>query len=257
MQLQIDGATGEQIANNAGGLGKLLREAIADVAGTSTSQVQLAYANTTFTRSGSNITRADNSTNSTNASSTDVTISDSVPIDSNSPGNARRRALVATPAPTSLSVCSTGAECGTDVPEGDTITLTCPGSGVFAAVEFVQLGNPSGTCGAFLKGNCGSAANGTEVLSTLCIGKRTCTIDATTNVFGSSSCAGAQRVLDVQLRCAAPPQLFATVGLNLFVTQAQYEDVLASLLTLFTAPSTVSSSFANFTAALINCTGAG
>lgn len=251
--MQVNGATGEQIANNAGGLGKLLRDAIADVAGTSASQVQITYANSTSTTSRS----AGNSTNSTNSTIEDVTVTDNVPIDSNSPGNARRRALVATPAPTSLGVCSTGAECGTDVPEGDAVTLTCPGAGVFASVEFVQLGNPSGTCGAFLKGNCGSTGNGTEVLSTLCIGKRTCTIDATTNVFGSSSCAGSQRVLDVQLRCAAPPQLFTTVGFNLFVTQAQYEAVFASLQTLFTAPSTVSSSFANFTAALFNCTGAG
>lgn len=249
MQLQVQGVTGEQLASNAGGLGTALRAAISDITGTSVSQIQFTYANTTFTRNA-NVTDS----NATNATSTEVTVS--VPIDSNSPGNARRRALVATPAPPSPGVCSTGAPCGTDVPEGSAVTLSCPGAGVFTSVLFVQMGNPSGSCGAFLQGSCGSSRNATEVLTSLCIGKRTCTINATTDVFGSSSCVGVQRVLDVQLQCAAPQELFATVGINLYVTQLQFDAVYASLLNLFSAPSTVSASFANFTAALFNCTGA-
>ena len=74
------------------------------------------------------------------------------------------------------------AQIGAVVGENTALTLTCE-SGVMTGIDFASFGTPNGTCGAFSKGACD--ANSTlSIVQKLCVGKSTCTIQASDTIFG-------------------------------------------------------------------------
>ena len=86
------------------------------------------------------------------------------------------------------------------------IHLQCA-KGVVDAVETALWGRPTGFCGNFTPGNC--TVDVSKHVSELCIGKKSCTIHANPETFGSwSAVCNANRLpdehlqLSVQLRCS-------------------------------------------------------
>ena len=94
-----------------------------------------------------------------------------------------------------------------DVSVGYQAELSCArGGGVIDAVEFASFGLPDGVCAAFQVNAACHAPNSSAVVSQLCLGKKTCTVPASTASFGSPcpDSAAAYR-LAVQVSCN-PPQ---------------------------------------------------
>ncbi len=80
----------------------------------------------------------------------------------------------------------TGAFTG-EVLNLDTLTLACSDPGAtIASLPFVAYGTPKGTCPSstgWTRGSC-DAPNATEIVSKLCLGKASCTVPFTTEIFG-------------------------------------------------------------------------
>jgi hypothetical protein len=92
-------------------------------------------------------------------------------------------------------------------------------SGRFSAVAFASFGNPTGRCGAYAAGTCGSAGTAAAVRAA-CVGRRWCVLTATETAMargelrcpegvrltgaGGGTGAGAGGVLRVQLESNCP-----------------------------------------------------
>jgi alpha-L-rhamnosidase len=111
------------------------------------------------------------------------------------------------------------AVCAADVGENQDAVLTCPGGSVVSAITFASFGTPTGTCGNFSLSTC-NAANTTSIVSSLCLGKNTCTISGGDNLFGDP-CYDTVKHLDIQVSCSIkavftlattiPPNSVATI----------------------------------------------
>ncbi len=125
------------------------------------------------------------------------------------------------------AVDNTG-QCGL-VPENAVMNLTCvtksgaPGN--FTSVNFASFGTPQGSCPTFSTGTCNSA-NSMSVVSSLCLGKSTCSIPATNAQFGGDPCLNTVKALAValegdclevqyQISTTVPVSSQATVVVNL------------------------------------------
>ena len=108
-----------------------------------------------------------------------------------------------------------GSTCAESAPENAPVSFSCGAGGVFTAVAFASFGTPSGSCVAgFSKGAC-DAANSSAILAAACVGKSSCTIAVSTQLFGDP-CFGTAKMLDAQLTCsvAAGVAISATVPTN-------------------------------------------
>jgi alpha-L-rhamnosidase len=97
-----------------------------------------------------------------------------------------------------------GAMCGS-VGEDAALELSCEGGGVFTGVTFASFGTWTGSCAAgFSKGAC-DAATSVEVITKLCVGKSSCSIQASDSVFGDP-CPSTVKKLAVSLagQCGQP-----------------------------------------------------
>ena len=89
------------------------------------------------------------------------------------------------------STCSVAAE-------NTMATVSCPaGAGVISRVTFASFGLPVGSCssGLSLNTSCNSA-NATAIVSNLCVGSASCSVPATSAIFGSP-CATSRRHFSV------------------------------------------------------------
>lgn len=93
------------------------------------------------------------------------------------------------------TMCST-------VNEGQTLTLTAPGSNVFLSITFASYGTPNGSCGSFTIGGC-HAINSMLLVQTAFIGRNSASIGATNTVFGDP-CGGTFKRLYVEAVYGAP-----------------------------------------------------
>ncbi|GMJ08130.1 beta-galactosidase 13 [Hibiscus trionum] len=83
------------------------------------------------------------------------------------------------------------------------VELTCPDQKKIAAVEFASFGDPFGSCGSYVQGNCTAPAS-KQVVEKLCLGKPTCKIPVEAAEFGNmiGACApNAPKTLAVQVVC--------------------------------------------------------
>jgi V8-like Glu-specific endopeptidase len=92
----------------------------------------------------------------------------------------------------SISKCATATE-------GSSASLSCAGGRVISKIAFSSFGKPSGQCGGFKTGACNSSTSVSKVQS-LCVGKASCTVPATTATFGDP-CAGTPKSLKIQYVC--------------------------------------------------------
>ncbi|KAK1260355.1 Beta-galactosidase 15 [Acorus gramineus] len=85
--------------------------------------------------------------------------------------------------------------------EGNTMTLACQAGHTISGVTFASYGDAQGSCGNFTTGSC-EASGVFELVQQACVGKETCSIDVSDEVFGSSGCeAGIKTRLAVQAVC--------------------------------------------------------
>jgi hypothetical protein len=98
------------------------------------------------------------------------------------------------------------------------LTLACAGGETILEVSFASFGTPTGVCGAYIDGDC-DAANASEYVARLCVGKESCTIPADPTARDGQSalvqqlgdpCQGKIKRLALQLSgcsgSATPPQ---------------------------------------------------
>ena len=96
-----------------------------------------------------------------------------------------------------------GSPCVADAPENAPATIACPSGGLIQAVTFASFGTPTGSCAAgFAKGTC-DAANSTAIVTAACVGKSTCVIDVSTDLFGDP-CFDVVKHFDAAVTCSAP-----------------------------------------------------
>ncbi|KAK7282252.1 hypothetical protein RIF29_10887 [Crotalaria pallida] len=80
--------------------------------------------------------------------------------------------------------------------------LSCPDNTVISAVKFASFGNPSGTCGSFLKGDCHDP-NSNIVVEKACLNKNECVIKLSEDNFKTNLChPGLTRNLAVEAICS-------------------------------------------------------
>ncbi|XP_019417218.1 PREDICTED: beta-galactosidase 10 isoform X2 [Lupinus angustifolius] len=78
--------------------------------------------------------------------------------------------------------------------------VMCPGDTIISAIKFASFGNPSGTCGSYLKGDCHDP-NSNTVVEKACLNKKECAIDLTEENFKTNLCPGLSRKLAVEAIC--------------------------------------------------------
>ncbi|XP_002516256.2 beta-galactosidase 15 [Ricinus communis] len=85
--------------------------------------------------------------------------------------------------------------------EGETIELSCNGKSI-SAIEFASFGDPQGTSGAYVKGTCEGSNDAFSIVQKACVGKETCKLEASKDVFGPTSCGSdVVNTLAVQATC--------------------------------------------------------
>ncbi|CAL0319742.1 unnamed protein product [Lupinus luteus] len=75
--------------------------------------------------------------------------------------------------------------------------IMCLGDTIISAIKFANFGNPSGTCGSYLKGDCHDQ-NSNMVVEKACLKKKECAIDLTEENFKTNLCPGLSRKLAVE-----------------------------------------------------------
>ena len=119
-------------------------------------------------------------------------------------GGARPRAAQgggrsgAAPATGGTANGGSSAICGT-ANEASAVTMTCPEGQVIESVLYASYGNPTGDCGSFVTGDCHSAST-ESAISTLCVGRASCTVPASNGTFGDP-CSGTPKSVAVELAC--------------------------------------------------------
>lgn len=88
--------------------------------------------------------------------------------------------------------------------EHDTVKLDCGTESTIKSVDYASFGTPTGSCNnGFTDGNCSSTVS-KAVVEKLCVGKSSCTFDATTQTFGGDPCFDVTKRLAVKVSCTEP-----------------------------------------------------
>ncbi|KAF2287107.1 hypothetical protein GH714_038216 [Hevea brasiliensis] len=90
------------------------------------------------------------------------------------------------PARVNFQTITVGSVSGSGI-EGDTIELSCQGQTI-SAIEFASFGDPQGTTGSFVRGTCEGSKDALSIIQKACVGKETCKIEVSKDVFGSINC---------------------------------------------------------------------
>jgi hypothetical protein len=107
-----------------------------------------------------------------------------------------------------LSITQLGPQCPPNIVGGITaenslLTLSCA-SGVFSKVVFAEFGTPTGACNPGYNTSTCHAPNSYSVVAALCLGKSSCTLNATNGAFGGDPCYGTAKTLAVELSGCEP-----------------------------------------------------
>ncbi|XP_052180489.1 beta-galactosidase 15-like [Diospyros lotus] len=84
--------------------------------------------------------------------------------------------------------------------ENKTLELSCEGRPI-SAIRFASFGDSNGACGALAKGSCEGVNDAISILQKACVGKESCSIRASEEIFGSTSCNGVAKKLVVEAGC--------------------------------------------------------
>jgi galactose binding lectin-like protein len=80
--------------------------------------------------------------------------------------------------------------------EGETAILAAPSGEVITRIDFASYGTPGGFCSSYFAGSC-DAATSRAIVEDECLGKTTCSVVASNNIFGDP-CGGAGKRLYIQ-----------------------------------------------------------
>ena len=79
------------------------------------------------------------------------------------------------------------------------MTLTCE-SGTISEVLFASYGNPLGTCSGGLQVNAScNSENSMSVVEKMCVGKKSCSVPASNQVFLKDPCVNVSKSLAIQV----------------------------------------------------------
>ncbi|KAL6998155.1 hypothetical protein U1Q18_008282 [Sarracenia purpurea var. burkii] len=84
--------------------------------------------------------------------------------------------------------------------EGNKLEISCQGGNVISEIRFASFGDPKGTFGSFETGSCESP-NSKSIVETACLGKESCSIDASEMTFEPSGCKTPTKRLAVEAIC--------------------------------------------------------
>lgn len=88
--------------------------------------------------------------------------------------------------------------------ENQPATLNCGAGKIIQSISFASYGNPlANTCGSYAIRSC-NASSSKSVAQSACVGKQSCSINASNGVFGDP-CLGVNKVLALQAVCVAAP----------------------------------------------------
>ncbi|GAB4835526.1 Beta-galactosidase 10 [Ancistrocladus abbreviatus] len=82
-----------------------------------------------------------------------------------------------------------------------TARLSCPNKTFISAIKFASFGNPVGSCGSFMKGNCHDQSS-TSVVEKICLNKNECSIELSEENFKKGLCLGIIRRLAIEAVCS-------------------------------------------------------
>ncbi|KAI8017314.1 Beta-galactosidase 7 [Camellia lanceoleosa] len=104
------------------------------------------------------------------------------------------------PAQVNFQTVAPGTVCG-NAYEKNNMELSCEGRPI-SDIRFASFVDVKGTCGSFKKGSCEGGNNPIDILKTACLGKVSCSIQASDDVFGKSNCtSGTTKRLVVEAVC--------------------------------------------------------
>ncbi|KAA8534750.1 hypothetical protein F0562_029808 [Nyssa sinensis] len=93
-----------------------------------------------------------------------------------------------------------GTACGSAY-ENQKMELSCNGRPI-SDIKFASFGDPRGACGSFQKGTCDGQHDAVTLLKNACVGKESCSIEASEAVFGSTQCGdGISKRMVVEAVC--------------------------------------------------------
>lgn len=118
--------------------------------------------------------------------------------------------------------------CGQGTEDGEVCVapavLSCNAQGsLINAVKFANYGVPTGECGGFVPGNCSApAAETMDVVKRLCLGKHSCTVNATNAMFGGTDpCPGRPKSLAIEATCSGYFTLSVTLPVGVVEGELQ------------------------------------
>ncbi|KAK7405319.1 hypothetical protein VNO78_06537 [Psophocarpus tetragonolobus] len=84
--------------------------------------------------------------------------------------------------------------------EGNVLELACHEGQVISEVKFASFGVPEDECGSFKKGQCESP-NTLSIVSKMCLGKQSCSIQVSEKVLGPTGCRVPRNKLAIEATC--------------------------------------------------------
>ena len=91
--------------------------------------------------------------------------------------------------------------CGYNI-NGQLLSMECfDRKATMDKVLFASYGTPQGSCGNYTVGSC-NADNSTNIIESSCLGRRYCTINTNTKLFGDP-CHGVVKYLAVEVHCSS------------------------------------------------------
>ncbi|CAK9159233.1 unnamed protein product [Ilex paraguariensis] len=92
-----------------------------------------------------------------------------------------------------------GTACG-NAYENKDMELSCEGRPI-SAIQFASFGDVRGTCGSHEKGSCEGSNDALAILQNACVGKESCSVTASEEVFGATNCGDVTKRLVVEAVC--------------------------------------------------------
>ncbi|KAL9165755.1 hypothetical protein ABFS82_06G191200 [Erythranthe guttata] len=104
------------------------------------------------------------------------------------------------PSLVSFQTVRPGSVCG-NAYENKDMEISCQGKTI-SDVKFASFGDVQGICGSFEKGTCEAKNDAISIVKNACVGKESCSIQASASVFGATNCeASVSKRLAVEVVC--------------------------------------------------------
>ncbi|MCD9641017.1 Beta-galactosidase 10 [Datura stramonium] len=82
-----------------------------------------------------------------------------------------------------------------------TLRLKCPTNTNISAVKFASFGNPTGTCGSYMQGDCHDP-NSASLVEKVCLNQNECALEMSSRNFNMQLCPSTVKKLAVEVNCS-------------------------------------------------------